>query len=84
MALRAGERVSGILVILGFFLAVFAPAIPGRAVDGLSDAERQRYAAAMALIQDGYFDRGLAMAQPGTHPLADKIVAWLDERKLLS
>lgn len=78
MALRTGERVSGVLVILALFLAAIAPATPGRAADGLSDADRQRYGAAMALIQDGYFDRGLAMAQQGKHPLADKIITWLD------
>lgn len=78
MTLRAGERASGVLVLLALFLAAFPPIATGRAADGLSNAERQRYAAAMTLIQDGYPDRGLAMAEPGGHPLADKIIAWLD------
>src|SRR3546814_12374038 len=46
--------------------------------EGLSEADRQRYAAAMTLLQDGHPERGLALAKQGSHPLADKIVAWLN------
>src|SRR3546814_10304322 len=30
------------------------------------------------LLQDGHPERGLALAKQGSHPLADKIVAWLN------
>src|SRR3546814_13653791 len=32
----------------------------------------------MTLLQDGHPERGLALAKQGSHPLADKIVAWLN------
>ena len=78
MTLHAGGRVSVALVIVALVSAYLASTGPGRAADGLSEAERHRYASAMTLLQDGYADRGLALARQGSHPLADKIVAWLD------
>src|SRR3546814_4122273 len=46
------------------------------AAEALSEADRQRYTSALMLLQDGHVDRGLALARQGSHPLANKIVAW--------
>jgi soluble lytic murein transglycosylase len=78
VTLHAGKRVSAVLVILFLFAASLAPVGNGRADDGLSQADRKRYTAALNLIQEGRADRGLALARPGSHPLADKVVTWLD------
>lgn len=78
MALRAGERVPVILLVIVLCLGFSAHSGHARSAETLSEAERHRYAAAMTLLQEGNADRGLAMARPGTHPLADKIVTWLD------
>jgi soluble lytic murein transglycosylase len=78
VTLLAGERVSIILVIVALVSAALASAGDARAAGDLSEAERQRYASAMALLQDGDPERGLALAAQGSHPLADKIISWLD------
>lgn len=80
MTLHVGKRYSAVFVILLFHLAAALPAQTVRAatVEGLSDADRRLYTAALTLIEDGYFERGAAMAQQGSHPLAAKIVTWLD------
>lgn len=79
MILHAGGRVSVVLLRAALAVMLLAAALPGRAADTLSEADRQRYSSAMTFLQDGYADRGLALARQGSaHPLADKIVTWLD------
>ncbi|MGE5767475.1 MAG: lytic transglycosylase domain-containing protein, partial [Bacteroidota bacterium] len=79
MILYAGGRVSVMIFLAALALISAAAVLPAQGADTLSEADRQRYSTAMTLLQDGYADRGLAMARRGpSHPLADKIVAWLD------
>jgi soluble lytic murein transglycosylase len=49
-----------------------------RAAEVLTEADRKLYTSAFTLIEDGFFERGLARAQQGSHPLANKIVAWIE------
>ena len=79
MSLQAGKRVLVFLVIL---FAVLAASIPGRLgqaapAAALSDADRQLYTSVLTLLESGQYNRGLALAQQGSHPLAGKIVTWL-------
>ena len=75
---HARKRVSVVLAILVLVFAASALARVARAADTLSEAERKLYTSALTLIEDGYFDRGLVLAKQGSHPLANKIVDWLD------
>ena len=69
-----------LIALLLVLVAVAPPAVaqtakqPGK----LSDQDRQRYTSALTLMETGYHDRGLALARQGSHPLAGKIVTWLD------
>ena len=78
MILHPGGRVLVVVVVLALVSAFLAPSRAGRAAEELSEADRQRYGLAMTLLQDGSAERGLALARQGSHPLANKIVAWLD------
>ncbi len=80
MILLAGARVPVVLVVVFLLLAAALTTEAARAAPAspLSEAERRLYSSAFTLIEDGYFDRGYAMAQQGRHPLAGKIVTWLD------
>lgn len=79
MIVHAGGRVSVRLFLAALMLIPIVVTRPAEAAGTLSEADRQRYATAMTLLQNGQADRGLAMAQQGKrHPLADKIVTWLD------
>lgn len=76
MTLHAGARVPVLVLVSYLILAAALTAGTVRAAP-LSEAERRLYTSAFTLIEDGYFDRGYAMAQQGRHPLAGKIVTWL-------
>ncbi|MFZ2100644.1 MAG: lytic transglycosylase domain-containing protein [Oricola sp.] len=79
MTLHAGKRVS--VVFLAFFvvLAAAAPMSAGRAATAvLSEDERKLYTSVLTLLESGQYDRGLALAAQGSHPLATKIVNWMD------
>ena len=78
MHLHAGQRVTVVLGILFLVWATAAPSQPDHGSGALSEADRKLYTSALSFIQDGYYDRGLALARQGSHPLANKIVAWLD------
>lgn len=74
-----GKRVPAVLLFSLLLLAVSAPALFGGATAAqLSEADRQRYASALTLFEQGQRDRALALARQGRHPLADKILTWLD------
>ena len=78
MTLHAGKRVS--VVFLAFFvvLTAVAPMSAGRAAAVLSEDERKLYTSVLTLLEGGQYDRGLALAAQGSHPLATKIVNWMD------
>ncbi|HEY9550294.1 MAG TPA: hypothetical protein VIR45_12405, partial [Kiloniellaceae bacterium] len=76
MALPAGKRAFVVVVILHLVMASLTGAATAWAAEALSEADRQRYTSALTLLQDGHVDRGLALARQGSHPLANKIVAW--------
>lgn len=79
MALPAGKRVS--LLFLSFFIVLAASAsisIGRTATATLSEDERRLYTSALTLLENGDYDRGLAQAAQGSHPLAAKIVTWMD------
>jgi len=78
--LHVGKRVPVYLPFILFFLAagLAAPFGTGVAAAPLSEPERQRYAAAFTLFESGQHDRALALAKQGLHPLADKVLTWLD------
>lgn len=82
MTLHAGKRVSVFLVVLSLALLsqllAAAGALRAAPAAQLSENERKLYRSAFTLIEDGYFERGYAMAQQGRHPLAGKILTWLD------
>ncbi|GAB4391022.1 MAG: lytic transglycosylase domain-containing protein [Kiloniellaceae bacterium] len=76
MNLRVGKRVPAIFSV---FLILFGLAAPAAGNSPpLSDSDRQLYASALTLFENGQHDRGLALAAQGAHPLAAKIVRWQD------
>lgn len=60
------------LLLAALFTAATASAAP------LTAADRQLYASALTLFENGRHDRALALARQGNHPLAAKIVLWRD------
>ncbi len=80
MNLHLGKRVPVVLCCCFLLLAAGATAPVGLAAQTprLSEPERQRYAAALTLFENGNHERALALARQGSHPLANKIVTWLD------
>lgn len=80
MNLHLGKRVPVVLCCCFLLLTAGATVPAGLAAQSarLSEPERQHYATALTLFQNGNHERALALARQGSHPLADKIVTWLD------
>jgi len=79
VTLHAGKRVSVVFLALFVVLAASAPMSTGRAATAvISENERKLYTSVLTLLETGQHDRGLALAAQGSHPLAAKIVNWID------
>jgi peptidoglycan lytic transglycosylase len=76
----ADRRVSVIFLAVFMVLAAAWAAPPAMAAGAppLSESERKLYASALELFETGHHDRALALARQGSHPLADKIVSWVE------
>jgi len=83
VTLHAGKRVSVVFLALLGLLAASASMSTGRAATpALSEDERKLYTSALTLLEGGEYDRGLALAAQGSHPLATKIINWMDLGRL--
>jgi len=80
VSLHFGKRWSlPVSLVLAFLVLVHLAIPPGPAQAAqLSGQDRQRYTSALTLMETGFHDRGLALARQGSHPLANKIVTWVD------
>ncbi|MEQ8356753.1 MAG: lytic transglycosylase domain-containing protein [Kiloniellaceae bacterium] len=80
MNLFCGKRGPAVVLILLAVLtgAVAAPFGASASAAQLSAKDRQIYTSALTLFDNGQQDHGLALAKQGSHPLAAKIVTWLD------
>ena len=83
MILHADKRIPVFFLVILTFLAAAAAAPPGIAapITALSDKDRELYASALKLFEKGQHDRGLSLAKQGQHPLAAKIITWMDLRR---
>ncbi len=80
MILQIGKSVLAISLAFVSLLALAAVPSPASAAAGerLTAADRQLYASALTLFENGQHDRALALARQGNHALAAKIVTWRD------
>ncbi|MEO3429762.1 lytic transglycosylase domain-containing protein [Pelagibius sp. CAU 1746] len=64
-----------LLALVGLLVVAAAPAT-GASAEKLTATDRQLFASALTLFENGQHDRALALARQGSHALASKIVAW--------
>jgi len=76
----ADKPVSAVFLAIFILLAATwaAPFPMATAATPLSESDRKLYASALTLFENGQYDRALASARQGKHPLAGKIITWLD------
>ncbi len=80
MNLFGGKRNPAVFLTFLTFLGLAAMALVPASAAGavLAERDRQLYASALTLFENGQHDRALALARQGSHPLANKVVAWRD------
>ncbi|WP_193371180.1 lytic transglycosylase domain-containing protein [Pelagibius marinus] len=80
MILHIGKSVLAVSLAFVSLLAAAAAPLPASAAAGekLTASDRQLYASALTLFENGQYDRALALARQGKHSLAAKIVTWRD------
>lgn len=83
MTLHADKRIPVFFLVFLTFLAATVAAPTGIAAPAapLSDKDRELYSSALKLFEKGQHDRSLSLARQGVHPLATKIITWMDLRR---
>ena len=79
MALHACRRVSVFFLVILAVLAATAPTGVGRAdTPAMSEDDLRHYTSVLTLLESRQYERGLALSTQRSHPLADKIIRWID------